>query len=642
MAPHNPDIIGEAMRLAASGRPVFPCKRTKAPYTRNGFKDATTNQAAIAKWWARWPDALIGLPTGSGIIVIDTDLDEESGKNGEFELINMPDLPPTYMVRTPRGGFHRYYRTPDGMVLPNSSDKLAKGIDIRGDGGYVVAPPSSTDRGSYQVVEDMEMATLPDSWVELILPKEEASQPELTSKTPSVASYAQEITPWDDFKDKVTWFEILTPHGWARGKSSGDNVHWTRPGKDDGSTSATTKGEDGPLYVFSTSTEFSAGEAYSKHYVYAALNHRGDMREAARALAAKGYGTGTRDVLDVSRHKGPAPEAPVVVETIEDYWTIETLRSYTVDPSHYLVGDGWMRRSAVTLLVGMTGIGKSVLATQMAAQIAVGADILGKLKVAAPLRVVVVQAENDPDTMKRDLCAVTDALNLDEQLLDENLRMYHKPGLTPSMVAAMMVEIHKDYPYDVIVIDNYMAYCGGDINSTETFFAFRGAIEPSLHGLKAGCLLLTHPPKPVRGEAAPRHAREVVYNAAGTSALANWVRTSCELALAGQEDNRCILRFSKNAERTGLRDPATGQIVRKIYLERSDYAKPYWRISENQDEAATGQYDEALEQVWTDDPMLSVREAAMKVGCSKSTAERLHKRIKERLSRPSYTPYGDQ
>lgn len=640
-------VLREALRLAASGRAVFPCKPNKAPYTRNGFKDGSTQPEAVVSMFTKWEDACLGMATGSGLIVIDTDLDPSKGKDGEAGLASLPPLPPTYTVKTPRGGRHRWYKTPDGVVLPNSSDKLASGIDIRGDGGYVVTAPSVTERGHYQVIDGREIATLPDSWVDLILPSEKPalearqtlpSKPAIKTERVNL-SHEADLTPWEDYKQRTTWAEILMAAGWQRGKTSGDNTHWTRPGKD-GGTSATTNGEDGAFYVFSTSTEFEANKAYGKSYVYAALYHGGDLRAAGRALRLKGFGSRS-DWQPAKRERSELDEALGVEEVAEteqtpeakpeQYWTISSLRDYVVDPSHFLVGDGWMRRGAVSLLVGMTGIGKSVLAVQMAACMATGRNILDKLEVKAPLKVAVIQAENDPDTMKRDLCAVTDALNLDEDLLDANLRMYHKPGMTPMMLATMLCAIHEEWPFDVVVIDNYMSYCGGDINATETFFEFRNAVEPPLNSLGVGCLLLTHPPKPMRGEAPTRHAREVVYNAAGTSALANWVRTSCELALAGQEDQRCILRFAKNAERTGLRDEVSGHITRKIYLERSDYVRPYWRVADNQGEASQSQYEERMEVIWMADPTITIRDLADKVACGKSTAERFLAR-KRRLA----------
>src|SRR3984957_3924318 len=65
-----------AQRLAGNHRlPVFPCRPDKGPYTPKGFHDATTDAAAICRWWKRWPWAFIGVPTGhaSGVLVIDVD-----------------------------------------------------------------------------------------------------------------------------------------------------------------------------------------------------------------------------------------------------------------------------------------------------------------------------------------------------------------------------------------------------------------------------------------------------------------------------------------------------------------------------------------------------------------------------------------
>jgi len=70
-------MVDHALAYAKQGIPVFPCQRKdKAPLTEHGFKDATTKLAQIKKWWARWPKAMIGVPTGpaSGIDVVDLDV----------------------------------------------------------------------------------------------------------------------------------------------------------------------------------------------------------------------------------------------------------------------------------------------------------------------------------------------------------------------------------------------------------------------------------------------------------------------------------------------------------------------------------------------------------------------------------------
>ena len=79
-------MMDVAIKYAEMGLAVFPVRRNKAPYTPHGCKDAKTDLRAIKSWWKRWPDANIGIATGSisgGIVVIDIDIDEDKGVYGD-------------------------------------------------------------------------------------------------------------------------------------------------------------------------------------------------------------------------------------------------------------------------------------------------------------------------------------------------------------------------------------------------------------------------------------------------------------------------------------------------------------------------------------------------------------------------------
>ena len=147
-AGHN--LLGAALKYAERGRPVFPCGPNKQPLTQHGFQDATTDVEKVRAWWARYPNALIGMPTGraSGVIVLDLDVRE--GYDGADALAALEDaygkLPETVEALTPSGGRHLYWRHPDFDVR-NSASKLGLGIDVRGDGGYVIVPPSRLPDG---------------------------------------------------------------------------------------------------------------------------------------------------------------------------------------------------------------------------------------------------------------------------------------------------------------------------------------------------------------------------------------------------------------------------------------------------------------------------------------------------------------
>ena len=120
----------------------FDCKHPgKHPRTPNGVKDATIDRKTIKAWWNRWPGANIGIATGwvSDIFVLDVDGDV--GKASLKELTaKHGSLPKTVTVKTGKGR-HLYFRR-DGARVGNSVGKVGKGIDVRGDGGYIVAAGS--------------------------------------------------------------------------------------------------------------------------------------------------------------------------------------------------------------------------------------------------------------------------------------------------------------------------------------------------------------------------------------------------------------------------------------------------------------------------------------------------------------------
>lgn len=134
-----------ALGYATRGYPVFPVRGDKRPLVKWG-EAATTDAAQIRAWWARWPLAMIGMPTGarSGIDVLD--VDRKGGVDGLANLralgIDPFQLSPI-VAETPSGGLHFYMA--HGGPLKNSAGLLAEGVDVRGDGGMVTLPPSIRD-----------------------------------------------------------------------------------------------------------------------------------------------------------------------------------------------------------------------------------------------------------------------------------------------------------------------------------------------------------------------------------------------------------------------------------------------------------------------------------------------------------------
>jgi hypothetical protein len=135
------NMLDTALGYAARKLPVFPIiPRAKLPAIKGGFRSATLNPETIKRYWRR-SDCNIGIPTGaaSGFWVLDVDGDQGEASLRSLESTHGP-LPPTRQVITGGGGRHLWF-TYTGP-LPCSAGKIAPGLDTRGDGGYVIVPPS--------------------------------------------------------------------------------------------------------------------------------------------------------------------------------------------------------------------------------------------------------------------------------------------------------------------------------------------------------------------------------------------------------------------------------------------------------------------------------------------------------------------
>jgi hypothetical protein len=167
--PQRTTRLRAALSYAKKGKPVFPCKPDKTPYTKRGHLDATTDPRHINAYWNRHPDANPAMPTGerSGVFVLD--VDEDNWGFGSLEALEEEhgELPKTFTVKTGGGGLHHYYRLPPDVEVRNSAGKLGRGLDIRGEGGYVLLPTSTTE-GAYEVLDRTPIADAPAWLVELL------------------------------------------------------------------------------------------------------------------------------------------------------------------------------------------------------------------------------------------------------------------------------------------------------------------------------------------------------------------------------------------------------------------------------------------------------------------------------------------
>lgn len=185
------DILNTALAVARSGIAVMPlfgvsrdgqtclCRlgggcqnKGKHPATDKRWQEAPFPSGAdIHEWFTSNPTLNYGGRTGSisgNIFVVDFD---QGGREAFAPLVhaNGGSMPETLITRTGSGGQHFFYRAPAGVRIPNSVSKIAPHVDIRGENGYVVLPPSRTDKGDYVIIHSAPIADAPAWLVERIL-----------------------------------------------------------------------------------------------------------------------------------------------------------------------------------------------------------------------------------------------------------------------------------------------------------------------------------------------------------------------------------------------------------------------------------------------------------------------------------------
>jgi len=215
----------------------------------------------------------------------------------------------TYVEVTPSGGYHFVYRV-DGPVAGNT--KLASRpadvgrdtlLETRGEGGWTVMAPSGgrthptgsswrIEYGTPGVVATL-TADERDTLHEIARTFDQMPVVVMEHREALPVSASGELTPGQDYEQRMTWADILAPEGWTLTGRQGDKELWTRPGKEAQHGPSATTNYDGNdnLYVFTSSTEFEPMHSYTKFAAYAVLSHHGDYSAAARELRKIGYGS---------------------------------------------------------------------------------------------------------------------------------------------------------------------------------------------------------------------------------------------------------------------------------------------------------------------------------------------------------------
>jgi hypothetical protein len=376
--------------------------------------------------WSAWQDNRPGLESlrtwfnlyeGYGVIC--------GAISGKLEVIDFDDItlyePWTRIVQqeapglldrlpideSPRGGHHVYYRCQTigknlrlARVLA-SKDKIKTLIETRGEGGFIVVPPTSaafhTTGKPYKMLQGC-LEAIPE-----ILPSE---RDVLLDAARSFNQYVAKVMeaprtpsanignrPGDKWAAQITWQQILEPQGWVANHQRGETVYWTRPGKDFGNSATTGHNSHDSLHVFSSNAlPFEPDTSYSKFAAYALLSHAGDFGEATKALVGMGFGspavaTAVQDepewMRDAPRSEPPDDTEPLTQGATNTGFTppmgtkpIAQTSSWA-DIQESLASivwewPRWLARGIVHILVGQTGKGKSSVALAIASRYLTG------------------------------------------------------------------------------------------------------------------------------------------------------------------------------------------------------------------------------------------------------------------------------
>lgn len=310
-----------AAALADVGFNVFPVNG-KEPRVR--WRDASTRDPnQILVWWTTWPGAGVGIDCGkSGVVVIDLDVKDVDGVAAWKELAD-GRAPATFYVDTPSGGQHHYFRDPEGAYR-NSASEVAPGIDVRGVGGYVVAPGSpGYGWHAEQPVSLDDLPALPDG----VIPP---------SRGRDYGHWRQLDRDALDPRDHAALVELENLGGHDAYAADG-YIAVTRPGKPTGASASIGFVGPGIVRVFTPNwPPLKDGRVYTVD----------DLKDAAATPGG-------------SRTADPRQVRLTIVEAIN------------VQPVTWL-WEGRLPVGTVTLLAGREGIGKSTVAYQLVADITRG------------------------------------------------------------------------------------------------------------------------------------------------------------------------------------------------------------------------------------------------------------------------------
>lgn len=547
---------------------------SKVPSITEWPTRATTDPAIINSWYNDLRHANDGVclvaGRGSGFFVVDVDV--ANGKPGLASLrSHIADnggqrLPESWVARTPSGGYHYYYCYPKtGDVFNSGSRNLGPGLDVRGEGGQVNAPPTTRAAGSYSWVEgrapwDVDLADAPPWLLDLVIDKPVQPKPQVPRPAQSATAIASakafgldheyvgritEATNWDD--------ELSHPRAdFTFSHDTPGQHHWTRPGKatKDGS-SVTVYDDSDCITVWTTSVPWlEVGRTYDRYGFIVMRDHDGDFKRAAQY-----FGHNPTPPPQIV----PAPPSPDDLDLLSppDKPELDAIDALTIDWATFwdidLTEDDWLiepliARARGHALFAKAKDGKSYIVLQ-----AVAGACSGRRNWAVTPAEPVTVLYFDYEMTKADLRERLDDIGYtsDDEL--GTLHYVNSAGLgadldTPAgghRLLAKAVQIGAD----LVIIDTMSRAVSGDENDADTVRDFYRCTGSPLKAAGIAVLRLDHAGKEMergqRGTSAKADDVDIVWGLSRTedgalltlthSRMA-WVPAKVPLTYVGGED----------------------------------------------------------------------------------------------------------
>lgn len=390
--------LTHALALAARGFRVFPVMpQTKRP--AEGFlwtRWATTDEATIRSWYeGDYADHGVAVAGGNGLVILDADVKDGQPGLRSLELIEMMGAELGFLVTTPSGGQHAYFRATDGRSTPSSVKQLAEfpGIDVRADGGYVVAPGTP----GYDILADR-------------------PTPEAPTWLLDALRYTKKVRERNDGNPLI---ELDTEPNIQRAIAY---LRDSAPEAVEGSG-----GNDTTFRVLARVKDFGISEHLAVDLLLAHWNEAKAsppwQPDEIERIAANVYAYGT----------GAPGKASALAEfeVVELEVTDGDVKDRFADPGDFIGADppvrewvveGCLPRKQVTLLYGDGGLGKTLLAQQLATSMALNREWMGR-KTSGGLTLCVF-SEDDTDEIWRRQIDINRSANTDLQALSGKIKFW--------------------------------------------------------------------------------------------------------------------------------------------------------------------------------------------------------------------------